>query len=213
MSVVAWRSFLEVFSSHGVRDVLGLDGDYVDRDLLRIPKENFLPVDLERPLPVARTFDLVLCLEVADDLAPEVAPTFVKSLVDLGPVIIFSAAIPFQGGQNQKNEQWPSYWAEHFRLHKYVAVDFIRRRIWNNEKVEWWYAQNMLAFVREDRLNEFPILAKYYEETTERHLSLVHPTIYSHYVSKSDPNNWPLRAVLKALPRSVSRALIRRVLR
>ena len=57
-----------------------------------------------------RKFDLVLSLEVAEHLPSECAEAFVESLVNLGPVILFSAAIPYQGGENHVNEQWPEYW-------------------------------------------------------------------------------------------------------
>jgi len=38
------------------------------------------------------------------------------------------------------------YWAELFRNHNYLAVDCLRQKIWNNEKVDPWYAQNILIF-------------------------------------------------------------------
>ena len=39
----------------GIHDVLGLDGPYVDRQLLRIPQDRFLTVDLTQPVRVHRT--------------------------------------------------------------------------------------------------------------------------------------------------------------
>jgi hypothetical protein len=77
----------------------------------------------------------------------------------LGAVILFSAAVPHQGGVNHLNEQWPRYWAERFGAHGYVTVDALRATFWDDERVEWWYAQNMLFFVAESRLHEFPELA------------------------------------------------------
>jgi hypothetical protein len=56
--------------------------------------------------------------------------TYAKdSLVSRGPVIVFSAAIPYQGGTNHTNEQWPEYWARHFSAKGYVPVDCVRRQI------------------------------------------------------------------------------------
>src|SRR5262245_30337841 len=49
----------------GMDDVLGIDGDYIDRAQLRIPEAGFLAHDLARPLRIERTFDLAISLEVA----------------------------------------------------------------------------------------------------------------------------------------------------
>ena len=64
--------------------------------------------DLAQPLQIDRRFDLALSLEVAEHLPPECGSEFVQTLTDLSSVILFSAAIPFQGGTDHLNEQWPS---------------------------------------------------------------------------------------------------------
>ena len=171
-------AWLAVFQERGVDDIWGVDGDYIDRRALQIPRERFIPCDLKRPLRMDGKFDLVLSLEVAEHLPPQCAETFVNSLVDLGPIILFSAAIPFQGGVNHVNEQWPEYWARHFQEREYIAIDCIRKNIWMNEKVEWWYAQNMLMFVREDCLEDYPVLKQESENTSSSQLSIVHPCLY-----------------------------------
>ena len=79
------RNWLAVLTESGVPDVWGIDGDYVDRSLLQIPRERFLPHDLTMPIHLERRFDLVLCLEVAEHLPADSAPTLVDSLVGLGP--------------------------------------------------------------------------------------------------------------------------------
>jgi SAM-dependent methyltransferase len=163
-------TWLAAFRRHGVRDVLGIDGDYVDADQLDIPRERFLAHDLSEPLRLERTFDLAMSLEVAEHLQPAVANAFVESLVALAPRVLFSAAIPHQGGEGHVNEQWPSYWAELFAGHDYVPVDCFRRGLWDDERVEWWYAQNVLLYVRRDRLDGL--------EPAQRVLPLVHPTLY-----------------------------------
>src|SRR5208282_4073034 len=77
--------WLAAFQQLGVEDILGVDGDYVDRAQLLIPPEKFLGRDLSRPLDINRRADLVVSLEVAEHLPPEAAETFVVSLVRLGP--------------------------------------------------------------------------------------------------------------------------------
>jgi SAM-dependent methyltransferase len=171
-------SWLGVFRNLGVEEILGIDGDYVDRDILRIPQDHFQAADLTKPLDLKRVFDLAISLEVAEHLPPESAEPFVASLCRLAPAVLFSAAIPIQGGNHHLNEQWPDKWATLFREHGYVAVDFIRKRVWQNKSVEWWYAQNMLLFAKEDLLENNVALKAEFDETNSAQLCLVHPRNY-----------------------------------
>lgn len=73
-------TWLAALRQHGVSDILGVDGDYVqDRDL-EIPREHFQAADLEKSVTVGRQFDLVMSLEVAEHLPESAADTFVASL-------------------------------------------------------------------------------------------------------------------------------------
>lgn len=171
-------SWLKAFSENGIDDVTGVDGDYVDRNLLLIPENRFIAADLTQPLKIQGSFDLVLSLEVAEHLPESAAIAFVDSLTSLGPVVLFSAAIPMQGGANHVNEQWPDYWLRLFAVRGFRVADCIRRRIWKNEEVNYFYAQNMFFYVREDAFPAFPKLAKACEETSLDQLSIVHPKQY-----------------------------------
>ena len=171
-------SWLAVFRKNGVLDLLGIDGDYVDRNTLQVPQEQFQAADLSKPLQVGRKFDLAVSLEVAEHLPPECAASFVKSLTRLAPIILFSAAIPLQGGMHHVNEQWPDRWAELFQEHDYRLVDCIRKRVWQNDAVEYFYAQNALLFVRSDALEGNQSLALEFERTNPNQLRLVHPRKY-----------------------------------
>lgn len=171
-------SWLAVFRKRGVADVLGVDGGYVDRELLQIPQDCFKAWDLASPLSLTRVFDLAMSLEVAEHLPPECAAPFVESLTRLAPAVLFSAAIPFQIGLHHVNEQWQEKWAELFREHEYLPVDFIRRQIWQNEEVEPWYVQNTLLFVRAEMLERNSALEEEYKRTSPSQLSIVHPRQY-----------------------------------
>jgi SAM-dependent methyltransferase len=171
-------SWLSVFKECGIEDVLGVDGQWVDKNILMIPREQFVTSDLEKPIKIDRRFDLVVSLEVAEHIHPEHASRFVKSLVDLGPVILFSAAIPLQVGKHHVNEQWPDYWVQHFNEHGYVVVDAIRKRIWQNDLVEYWYAQNILIFAEQDYVKSHSALYDEMRNTVIAQLSLVHPKMY-----------------------------------
>ena len=171
-------TWLSAFKEFGVEDILGIDGDWVDPKMLEIPDANFLVLDLNQPLPIKKQFDLVVSLEVAEHLPSECAPIFVESLVKLGPVILFSAAVPFQGGTNHVNEQWPDYWAKLFQDQGYVAIDCVRNKIWQNDRVKWYYAQNILIFAQAEYLTTNPVLQKEAAGTNIFQLSLIHPQLY-----------------------------------
>jgi SAM-dependent methyltransferase len=138
-------TWLKVFKDYGASEVLGLDGKWVNQKLLLkyINEQEFREVDLEQPVKLDKTYDLVVSLEVAEHLSEKSADVFVQSLVNAGRIILFSAAIPKQGGFNHVNEQWPEYWMEKFKKHGYVFHDIIRGQIWYNPDIEGCYKQNI----------------------------------------------------------------------
>ena len=87
-------AWLAVWQQHGVDDVFGVDGSYVDRGRLLFAAERFYAHDLAQPFDLGRRFGLVECLEVAEHLPEASAGTLVDSLVRHGEVIVFSAAPP-----------------------------------------------------------------------------------------------------------------------
>jgi SAM-dependent methyltransferase len=174
--VGAW---LSVFCAHGVSDVLGIDGDYVPRERLEIPPEKFHAADLADPPRIGRRFDLAVSLEVAEHLPPSSSERFVATLVGLADVVLFSAAIPRQGGSEHVNEHWQTWWADRFAEHGYVPVDCVRRRIWTNARVGWWYAQNTILYVARDQLARNERLKAEYELMGTGQLSIVHPALYT----------------------------------
>src|SRR4029077_1297520 len=108
------------------------------------------------------------------------ASGFVECLTRLAPSVLFSAAIPFQGGANHLNEQWKEKWAALFQGHGYLPVDSIRRLVWQNDAVEWWYAQNTLLFARADLIESNQALKLEFERTDHNQLSVVHPRQFLH---------------------------------
>jgi SAM-dependent methyltransferase len=171
-------AWLSVFQECGVERVLGIDGDYVDRDRLHISSADFQPHDLTQPLNLDRSFDLAMSVEVAEHLDSEYAENFVDTLVALAPVVLFSAAIPDQPGEHHVNCQWPAYWAELFYQRGYVLFDHLRLKFWQNDKVSWWYAQNILLFVNQSLLPNYPQLTANFAYSTLPPAALVHPSLY-----------------------------------
>ncbi|MGN6647197.1 MAG: class I SAM-dependent methyltransferase [Cytophaga sp.] len=145
-------TFLKSFKKSGIETVLGVDGSWVNRDLLfqHISPDEFKEQDLSQSFVLDKKFDLVISLEVAEHIEPAHAQTFVRNLVTAGNVIVFSAAVPNQGGQNHLNEQLLSYWKELFLQHDYHVHDILKPYFWNNPEIFFWYKQNMVVVAHKD---------------------------------------------------------------
>ena len=166
-------TWLSVFEENGIFDFLGVDANFIPRDALEIPSAKYLTFDLSLPFKCERKFDLVISLEVAEHLPAHCAESFVASLIHLGSAVLFSAAIPGQGGTNHVNEQWQDYWAGLFGLHNYVPVDFLRGIVWENREVAWWYSQNALLYCERNYANTSVI--RKLTRAANLPLRLVHP--------------------------------------
>lgn len=160
-------SLLDVGSGHGawaaewlragVADIAAVDGDYVKAEQLTIPGDKFIAHDLTQPLDLKRRFDLVQSLEVAEHISAEHAEGFIDNLVRHGDVILFSAAVPNQGGEHHVNEQPPQYWRELFARRGYTAFDWLRPQIVDNREVKAWYRFNTFLYANaagQERLSQ-----------------------------------------------------------
>lgn len=149
-------AWLAEYREAGIDDVVGVDGDYVNRDRLLVPHDRFRAVDVSQPFELGRRFDLVQSLEVAEHLPPQLSRTFVRNLVAHGERILFSAAVPGQGGENHVNERTPEFWRGIFAEQGYVPFDFIRPLVAGDVGVEPWYAYNTLLYVHQPAIGGLP---------------------------------------------------------
>lgn len=194
----------------GVNDICGVDGDYINKEQLAIPAENFITANLETTLIINRKFDLVMSLEVAEHLHEEVAPEFVNTLCGLGDIVLFSAAIPGQGGLNHYNEKYPEYWVTLFRNHGYFPYDCLREVIWRNTAIDKCYRQNVIFFANKSGYKRFinP------PEISKQPLSIVHPEYFEDKLQEIEHYRKliknPLR-ILKHYLKSLGRRLKRLV--
>jgi hypothetical protein len=178
----------EAMRALDTQDITGVDGDHVrSAGLLRIPEQRFVPCDLASGagtlgMKVRERFDLAISLEVAEHLPRHAADEFVAAIVQFAPIVLFSAAIPGQGGENHVNEEWPEAWVQRFAANGFQAIDEIRFRIWKDDQVEFWYKQNLLLFASAEGLEGRPGLASLARETARRGVpGLVHPTLLQNY--------------------------------
>jgi SAM-dependent methyltransferase len=141
-------AWLSVWAAAGAT-VVGVDGPYIDRRGLLIDPSDFHPADLSAPIDLGKQFDLVQSLEVAEHLPAAKAGQFVDTLTAHGACVLFSAAVPGQGGENHVNEQPLGYWRAIFRERGYSAVDYLRPLICNDPAIARWYRCNIMLYVRD----------------------------------------------------------------
>lgn len=99
--------------------------------------------------------DLVLCLEVAEHIAPgddeEILLQNVNATTE--DVLLFSAAVPGQGGCGHVNEQPHDYWRDKLTdlgLVEDALLTERLRHVWSEVAPgAWWYGQNVMVWRRQ----------------------------------------------------------------
>lgn len=196
--------WLRAFQDAGAEKVRGFDGDYVDRSRLLIDMADFEVADLSKPLRLPDRFDLALSLEVAEHIDRGSAAVFVESLVSAADIVLFAAAIPFQGGTEHVNEQWQSYWARLFGEHGYEAFDIVRPKLWDDPDVPYWYAGNILLYAAPRAIDRIPALSAFALNHTGLPLDIVHPRAYEALV---DPDRISIQRACRSLAYAIRRRL------
>jgi cyclopropane fatty-acyl-phospholipid synthase-like methyltransferase len=106
--------YMQEFEKYGV-DVSGIEG--AEKAVENAVVDGIVHADLRDPVPITKTADLVLCIEVAEHLHPKYADQLVETVskcVNDGGVAILSAAPPGQRGTHHVNLQPKEYWIKKF---------------------------------------------------------------------------------------------------
>ena len=186
-------SWLSVCSKMGISSLAGIDGKWLKKDMLISNNFDLITHELENPIPALPEYDLAISLEVAEHLPEKRAISFIEDLCNLSNVVLFSAAIPNQGGDNHINEQWQSYWYGLFRDNNYLGFDIIRHQVWNDEQVKSWYKQNCLLYVHKDFKETFNLV-----DNSKYPIDIVHKDIYS-----LNPDKFKYLKIINSPPRTI----------
>ncbi len=181
-----------------------MEGPWLDANHLVIEKDEFEHADLTKPLEFKVKFDLAITLEVSEHVIKNKADVFLDNLTKASDVVLFSAALPNQGGVDHVNEQWPTYWIEKFLQRGFKVYDIIRPAVWNNEEVKLWYKQNALLFVKDgiviESLKNYKANGMY---------DVVHPQMFLKEVALRNPLHIYYKVVLKYFPKMTLNAIKR----
>jgi SAM-dependent methyltransferase len=188
-------TFLSVFQEHGITEILGIEGEWLNKNQIQIDEKYILIKDLEKPFALPKRYDLALCLEVVEHLKESSADIIVETLTNLSDVIVFSAAVPGQIGQGHLNEQWVEYWQKKFEKKGYIFYDELRSIFWTNPKVEVWYKQNIFCIIKDGK-------NKYGFKENQKIINKIHPeffSTYSYMLNKFFKGKIPIRLLYEML--------------
>ncbi len=191
----AWT---RVARDHGVTDCIAVDGDWVTPADLLIPEHIFRRHNFEQPLSLGRKFDLALSLEVAEHLSEAAAGGFVASLAAHADVVVFGAAMKFQGGTRHLNEQWPRYWIKRFKARGYECFDVVRPLMWGNSDIAFHYVQNAFIFVKQ---GTNPVLQHRLRTLHRRLYANSHDLCFIHPVKYTELATYESVSVRRLMPR------------
>jgi hypothetical protein len=145
--------WLKAFKEAGTEQILCIDHPSVQAQDLLISSNEFLPCDLEKHMPEPVKCDLAISTEFAEHIHASRSQLVVDFLTSSAPVVLFSAAIPRQGGTDHINERWPNFWHHLFHKKEYYLFDVLRPKIIHNATIPWWFRQNLYLYAHKDYIN------------------------------------------------------------
>ncbi len=139
-------TWLAACQNMGATKILGFD-HYAKESELLIERKYFHKQSLAENINLEEKYDLAISLEAAEHVEQIFSDTIIENLTNASDVILFSAAIPNQGGTNHVNEQPPQYWSQKFADYGFTQFDVLRPLIWDEDDVAWWYKQNTFLYI------------------------------------------------------------------
>lgn len=191
--------WLAEFLRCGADRVRGFDNDWVPASSLVIPGESFVGVDLLSDPPDLGRPDLVLCLEVAEHLSESAAVRLLDRACSSTQVVVWSAAVPGQGGHEHINEHPQSYWVEQFSKRGFGCYDLVRAKFWSDDRVSWWYRQNCLVYATPEAAERADLRKQ------DVVADLIHPKAFEW---ARNPRNYSLKTILRHLPHYLLRRFL-----
>lgn len=196
-------AWLAAWAELGTMQLVGIDGPWNRQEQMGHRSIEFRAADLEQPLPAGERFDLAMSIEVVEHLSPAAGEAVVETLARCADAVLFSAAVPGQGGVDHIHERYPSFWGTRFRQRGYRVLDAIRPALWADPRVMPWHRANAFVFVRPGH----PLEAAWPELSDLAFMDAIHPWLYER--SRLDAAGF--RDVIREVVPSLRRALGRRI--
>ncbi|MBE2286877.1 MAG: methyltransferase domain-containing protein [Prosthecobacter sp.] len=148
-------AFAAEFNRAGVK-AIGLEHSPHGVALARQQGVDCRPFDVALPVEaqISEKADLVYSFEVAEHVPAALADHFVRFACALGPVVVFAAAQPGQGGIGHINEQPVSYWVEKFGRAGFELDEPTTqalRTAFQSAQVSSWFSSNTCVYRKSAR--------------------------------------------------------------
>ena len=167
--------YLEGFQSAGC-EVLGIDSDEQALSKAKVPT---IRLDITNGLN-PKKYDLALCLEVLEHIEEAKSDKVISNICKGADTVVFSAALPGQGGDGHINCQQKAHWIEKFKANGYSQdieeTNFIIRDMKSKPGTMGWLLNNVMVF----RRNGTPSI--YTEKMTFHVVSLPHTQTTKEYL-------------------------------
>lgn len=143
--------YLRAFEKLGA-EVSGFDGSKSAIRNNLVSQDHLKLLDLRKPHSLGRRWDLCICFEVAEHLQAKYATCIVKTVTGASNRVIFTAALPGQGGTCHFNEQPQDYWKRIFESQGFEWRGDLVAKLRNQmreKSVVFWVEQNLMVFERQ----------------------------------------------------------------
>ena len=195
-------ALLKAFQEIGTQTIRCFDHPSIKQEDLVIAAENFIRWDMSKSIPKPFNCDLAISTEFAEHVPQHMSDSVVNFLTQSSDIVLFSAAIPNQGGLEHINEQRPAFWRSLFEKRQYCFIDAIRPKIVFDQTIPHWFRQNLYLYVHEDSLHKLNLTPECYSFIPDEY-EIVHTRILNRKMG--------LNEVLKEIKPAIFRAFINRV--
>jgi radical SAM superfamily enzyme YgiQ (UPF0313 family) len=140
--------FLHHLQKKGL-EIYGYEGSIKAIESALIDRKFIKQFDLKNLISSDKSYELALCLEVAEHIENKFSERLIENLTLLSDTVIFTAAPPGQGGHFHINEQPRTFWNKLFENRGFYHDDALTDKMqkeFRDKKVISWYADNLMIF-------------------------------------------------------------------
>jgi len=134
----------------GIVDALGYDIPLAEGAHRIIEPNELIECDLSERYEFGRRFDLAVTTEVIEHIPQKKEKNFVDNCCRASDFVLFSGAVPYQGGVGHVNEQWLEHWSALFQRNGFHCHDLFREHFWHDSRIQYYYRQNTVLFASEE---------------------------------------------------------------
>jgi hypothetical protein len=175
---------------YGVNDIIAIDVKGNSNECVRV-----LP--LNRLIDLKKKFDVVICIDLDSQLEVSDSEMLIQNLVNHGSNIVFSASALGQDNMAYGKTHDPAFWQNIFNKYGYVCDDEMRWHLWNDNRIEWKYFNNIFSAK----------LSKESAGKEKRIFNVLHPQTANELYSLKNggmPAGWYLKLLTKKVKRKLS---------